>query len=83
MPRVPYARFNAGSKDTLDRRERFRSLAQGSKDRERQEALRKQIFAVADTGAVDFDVLLDRVLSSFPEIWVTFTRRRGPPELGS
>ena len=54
-----------------------------SKDPERREALRKQIFAVAVTGAVDFDVLLDRVLSSFPETWVTFTKRRGSPEVGS
>lgn len=53
-----------------------------SKDPERQKALRKQIFAVAVVGAVDFDVLLDRVLSSIPETWVTFTNRRGSPEVG-
>ena len=38
------------------------------KDGERQEALKKSVFALAGSGHVDFDRLLDRVLASAPEL---------------
>ena len=38
------------------------------KDGERQEALKKLVFALAGSGHVDFDRLLDRVLASVPEL---------------
>lgn len=38
-----------------------------NKDDERQEALRKHIFACAIPGKVDFDILCDRVLANMPE----------------
>ena len=42
-------------------------------DPERQQLLRKQVFAAAVPGSVDFDALLDRVLASIPEAWITYT----------
>ena len=41
-----------------------RDMAQ---DEERQASLRKQVFAVAGSGGVDFDTLLDRVLATLPK----------------
>ena len=38
-----------------------------SQDEERQARLRKQCFALAGNGGVDFDTLLDRVLASLPK----------------
>jgi hypothetical protein len=38
------------------------------KDGERQEALKKSVFALAGSGHVDFDRLLDKVLASVPEL---------------
>jgi hypothetical protein len=35
--------------------------------KERQDLLRKRIFALAGNGGVDFDTLLDRVLASLPK----------------
>ena len=38
------------------------------KDGERQKALKKLVFALAASGPVDFDSLLDNVLASVPEL---------------
>ena len=38
------------------------------KDGERQKALKKLVFALAASGPVDFDSLLDTVLASVPEL---------------
>jgi hypothetical protein len=38
-----------------------------AQDEERQASLRKQVFAVAGSGGVDFDTLLNRVLASLPK----------------
>jgi hypothetical protein len=38
------------------------------KDGERQKALKKLVFALAGSGHVDFDRLLDKVLASVPEL---------------
>ena len=38
-----------------------------AEDEERQDLLRKRVFALAGSGGVDFDILLDRVLASLPE----------------
>jgi hypothetical protein len=44
------------------------------KDRELEEALRKRIFALADSGHVDFDGLCDKVLASMPELAIPIPR---------
>ena len=36
-------------------------------DEDRQDSLRKQCFALAGDGGVDFDTLLDRVLANLPQ----------------
>ena len=38
-----------------------------AEDEERQASLRKRVFALAGSGGVDFDTLLDRVLASLPQ----------------
>ena len=38
-----------------------------TEDEERQDSLRKSVFALAGDGGVDFDTLLDRVLASLPQ----------------
>lgn len=38
-----------------------------AQDEERQASLRKQVFAFAGSGGVDFDTLLDRVLANLPK----------------
>ena len=38
-----------------------------SENEERRATLRKRVFALAGSGGVDFDTLLDRVLASLPE----------------
>ena len=43
------------------------------KDSERQEELRKRLFALAGPGSVDFDTLYDKVLTSLPECWALAT----------
>lgn len=43
------------------------------KDSERQEALRKRLFALAGPGYLDFDTLYDKVLTSLPECWALAT----------
>jgi hypothetical protein len=40
----------------------------------RQALLRKKIFAVAQAGPVDFDIVLDKVLWISPEMWVASPR---------
>jgi hypothetical protein len=50
--------------EQISAREPARDLAQ---DEERQASLRKQLFAVAGSGGVDFDTLFDRVLASLPK----------------
>ena len=50
--------------EQVSSREPDRDLAQ---DEERQASLRKRVFALAGSGGVDFDTLLDRVLASLPE----------------
>jgi hypothetical protein len=47
----------------IEAREPFRDK---QKDGERQEALRKRIFAVAGSGNIDFDDLCDKVLATMP-----------------
>ena len=47
------------------------------KDEDRQELLRKKVFAVATPGEVEFDALLDKVLASIPGTWTT--ARSGAP----
>jgi len=51
------------------------------KDGERQEALRKRIFAVAGHRPVDFDTLCDKVLASMPESWTPTPPKRPPRPL--
>jgi hypothetical protein len=51
----------------LEARELFRDLGE---DLKRQEVLRKKVFSVAIPGAVEFDDLLDKVLSISSEVWV-------------
>jgi hypothetical protein len=46
-----------------------------TKDGERHDVLRKQLFAVASSGPVDFDTLYDKVVAVIPETWTTFTTR--------
>ena len=48
----------------LEAREPFRDR---EKDEEREEQLRKRLFAFAFPGRVDFDSLLEKVLASMPE----------------
>jgi hypothetical protein len=48
----------------LEARDPYRDTAE---DAERQEALRKRIFAVATPGHFDFDTLCDKVLASKPD----------------
>jgi hypothetical protein len=38
-----------------------------TEDEERQKMLRKKVFALAGSGGVEFDTLLDRVLASLPK----------------
>ena len=38
-----------------------------AEDEKRQASLRKQVFALAGNGGVDFDTLLDRVLANLPQ----------------
>lgn len=45
------------------------------KAKERQEALRKRLFVLADRGAVEFATLRDRVLATMPETLMYPTRR--------
>jgi hypothetical protein len=51
----------------LEARDPFRDIA---KDPKRQEALRRKVFAVAVSGPVEFDSLLDKVLGISQEAWV-------------
>jgi hypothetical protein len=51
------------------------------KDGERQEALRKRIFAVAGHRPVDFDTLCNKVLASMPESWTPTPPKRPPRPL--
>jgi hypothetical protein len=48
----------------LEARELYRNR---EKDSERQEALRKLVFAFATSGRVDFDPLYERVVANMPE----------------
>ena len=50
--------------EQISAREPSRDIAQ---DEERQDSLRKSVFALAGDGGVDFDTLLDRVLASLPQ----------------
>ena len=50
--------------EQISAREPSRDMAQ---DEERQDSLRKSVFALAGNGGVDFDTLLDRVLASVPK----------------
>ena len=45
-------------------------------DAEHKEAVRKMVFALAHEGSVDYDMLLDRVMTNIPETWVFFV----PPD---
>ena len=46
-------------------------LSDPNKELERQEALKKLVFAVAQPGAVEFDNLLDKVLQYASELFVS------------
>jgi hypothetical protein len=60
-------------------------IRDGDMDGERQEALRRLVFAVAKSGRIDFDTLCEQVLASMPETWPQFADRvpRSSPEVGS
>ncbi len=58
----------------IEARDPFRNR---NEDGERQDALRKRLFALATPGTVDFDTLYDNVLASMPDTRATFS------ELGS
>jgi hypothetical protein len=40
-----------------------------SRDDERQKALRRWLFILAESGPVDFDTLYDKVVTSLPKNW--------------
>jgi hypothetical protein len=61
---------------TISARDPYRDT---QKDGERQEALRKRVFAFASQGSVDFDTLCDKVLVSMPESWTAIVPSRKPP----
>jgi hypothetical protein len=46
-------------------------------NRERQEALRRRLFILADRRPIEFDTLRDRVLVSMPETLMSDPQRRG------
>jgi hypothetical protein len=48
----------------IEARDWFRNR---NEDGERQDALRKQLFALAIPGTVDFDTLYDKVLANMPD----------------
>ena len=57
----------------IEARDPFRDR---SKDGERQDALRRRLFALVTPGWVDFDTLCGRVLVNMPENWIVLTRPR-------
>jgi hypothetical protein len=62
----------------IEARDPFRNR---NEDGERQDALRKRLFALATPGTVDFDTLYDNVLASMPER-ATFSELGSSPEIG-
>jgi hypothetical protein len=56
-------------------------LSDPLKEEERQEALKKLIFAVAQPGSVEFDHLLDKVLEYASELLVSPTKSRATLEV--
>jgi hypothetical protein len=55
-----------------------------SKDDERKEALRKWVFALADSGPVEYDDLYDKLVTSVPKSWAKPAKPRGsPPQVGA
>jgi hypothetical protein len=54
-----------------------------SKDGERQDALRKWLFALATPGSVDFDRLYDKVLASMPNTPKTFSELGNSPQISA
>jgi len=61
----------------IEARDPFRNR---NEDGERQDALRKRLFALATPGAVDFDTLYDNVLASMPDTRATFSEV-GTPQI--
>lgn len=56
------------------------------KDEERKEAFRKRVFALAETGPVDFDALYAKVMGSTPEPWIIPSGKMphgSPPSAGA
>jgi hypothetical protein len=49
-----------------------------SKDDERKEALRKWVFAVADSGPVEYDDLYEKLTTSIPKPWVKPPTKKAP-----
>jgi hypothetical protein len=56
-------------------------LSDPIKEQERQEALKKLVFAVAQPGAVEFDHLLDKVLEFASELLVSPATSRAAAEI--
>jgi hypothetical protein len=64
----------------LEARDPFRDIA---KDPKRQEALRRKVFAVATSGEIEFDSLLDKVLGISQEAWVKELETRSQQQASS
>jgi len=45
-------------------------------DSERQDAIRKRIFAFAGCGPIDFDTLCDKVIATIPQSWTPTPKPR-------
>lgn len=63
----------------IEARDPFRDR---SKDGERQDALRKRLFALVTPGLVDFDTLCDKVLASMPNTRTTLGELGNSPQIG-
>jgi hypothetical protein len=63
----------------IEARDPFRNR---NEDGERQDALRKRLFALATPGTVDFDTLYDNVLASMPDTRATFSELGSSPQIG-
>jgi hypothetical protein len=53
-----------------------------NEDGERQDALRKRLFAIATPGTVDFDTLYDNVLASMPDTQAKGSELGTSPQIG-
>jgi hypothetical protein len=63
----------------IEARDPFRNR---NEDGERQDALRKQLFALATPGTVDFDTLYDKVLAKMSDTRTMFSELIHSPQAG-